>query len=59
MEILKEEKERQKKEIEEKKGRKPTETELKKIEKTKINITDPDAKFMKEREGVIKPNYNS
>jgi transposase len=59
MAILKEQKERKKKEIEKEKGRKPTKSELKKIEKTKINITDPDARFMKERQGVIKPNYNT
>jgi len=38
--------------------REPTETEEKKIEKMKINITDNDANFMKERNGVIRPNYN-
>ena len=40
------------------KNRSPTKYELKMIEKMKINITDHDAKFMKERCGVIKPNYN-
>jgi len=59
VEVLKEQKEQMKKDIEEEKGRKPTEAELKKIEKKKINVTDRDAKFMKERQGVIKPNYNS
>ena len=59
MEILKEEKEQKKKDIEKEKGRKPTKTELKKVEKMKMNTTDPDARFMKERQGVIKPNYNS
>src|SRR3989338_168902 len=39
--------------------REPTEAEEKKIDKTKINITDNDANFMKERNGVIRPNYNS
>lgn len=29
-----------------------------KDEKEKINLTDKDAKFIKERNGVIKPNYN-
>lgn len=58
MAILKEEKEHKKKKIEEEKGREPTHAELKEIEKTKINITDPDARYMKERHGVIKPNYN-
>ena len=59
MEALKEQKEQMKKDIEEEKGRKPTEAELKEIEKKKINVTDQDARFMKERQGVIKPNYNS
>src|SRR3989338_1501625 len=35
-----------------------TEKELKKVDKMKINVTDHEAKFMKERNGVIKPNYN-
>ena len=56
--ILKEQKEQKKKEIEKKKNREPTEAELKKVNKMKINVTDPDARFMKERQGVIKPNYN-
>jgi transposase len=59
MAILEEQKEQMKKKIEEEKGRKPTKAELKKIDKMKINITDTDARFMKERQGVIKPNYNS
>jgi transposase len=58
LEILKEQKEQKKKEIEKEKGREPTEAELKKVNKMKINITDMDARFMKERQGVIKPNYN-
>jgi transposase len=37
----------------------PTEAEKKKIDKIKINITDNDANFMHERNGVIRPNYNS
>lgn len=37
----------------------PTEAEEKKIDKTKINVTDNDANFMHERNGVIRPNYNS
>lgn len=41
------------------KDEKLTKAETKKIDKKKINITDPDAKFMKEREGCIKTNYNS
>jgi len=44
--------------IKKEKKRDPTQTELKKIEETRINVTDHDAKFMKERSGVIKPNYN-
>lgn len=59
LEELKKRKEMMKKQIEEEKGRKPTETELKKIEKMKINVTDHDARFMKERQGVIRPNYNT
>src|SRR3989344_4589628 len=39
--------------------REPTETEEKKIDKIKINVTDNDANFMHERNGVIRPNYNS
>lgn len=39
--------------------REPTEKEEKKIDKTKINVTDNDANFMHERNGVIRPNYNS
>jgi transposase len=45
--------------IRKEKKRDPTQTELKKIEETKINVTDHDAKYMKERSGVIKPNYNA
>ena len=33
--------------------------EEEKIEKSKINLTDFDAKYMKEREGCIKTNYNA
>lgn len=57
--ILREQKEKMKEEIRKEKNREPTKTELKKIEKKKINITDHDAKFMKQRNGVIKPNYNA
>lgn len=57
-EKLKKQKEVMKAEVRKEKNREPTETELKKIEKRKINVTDNDAKFMKERNGVIKPNYN-
>jgi transposase len=52
-------KEEMRKNIEEQFERKPTEAEEKKIEKAKINVTDNDANFMKERNGVIRPNYNS
>ena len=57
-EKLKQQKEEMKKNIVEEKGRELIPTEEKKIDKMKINITDNDAKFMKERCGVIKPNYN-
>ena len=57
-EKLKKQKEELKNKIMKEKNREPTEVELKKIEKMKINVTDNDAKFMKEREGTIKPNYN-
>ncbi len=36
-----------------------TKTEAKKIEAKKINITDHDAKYMKQHEGCIKTNYNA
>lgn len=58
-EKLKQQKEEMKNKIIEEKGRELIPTEKKKIEKMKINITDNDAKFMKERCGVIKPNYNA
>ena len=35
-----------------------TKTEEKKIENKKINVTDHDAKYMKQHEGCIKTNYN-
>jgi len=57
--LLKKQKESMKNKIREEKNREPIESELKKIEKMKINVTDNDAKFMKERCGVIKPNYNA
>lgn len=57
-EELKKRKEEQKAKIKQEKGREPTPAELKKIDGQKINVTDHDAKFMKERNGVIKPNYN-
>lgn len=58
-EKLKQQKEQMKEKIRTDKAREPTKAELKKIEATKINITDHDAKFMKERTGVIKPNFNA
>lgn len=59
IEELRRQKEKMKADIFDEKGREPTRRELKKIEAMKINITDSDAKFMKERSGVIKPNYNA
>lgn len=59
LEKLKHQKEEAKKKIIEEKEREPTESEMKKINKIKINVTDNDAKFMQERKGVIKPNYNA
>lgn len=58
-EKLKQQKEEMKNKIIEEKGREIIPTEEKKIDKMKINVTDNDAKFMKERCGVIKPNYNA
>ena len=58
-EKLKKQKEEMKDKIRCENNRELTESELKKIEKMKINITDNDAKFMKERCGIIKPNYNA
>ena len=56
---LRKQKESKKEKIRKEKKRNPTQTELKKIEETKINVTDHNAKFMKERVGIIKPNYNA
>ncbi len=44
--------------IEKKKKRKLTDFEFKQIQKQKLNTTDNDAKFMKQRNGLIKPAYN-
>ncbi|NCC41746.1 MAG: hypothetical protein EOM21_20505 [Gammaproteobacteria bacterium] len=44
--------------IEDKKNRKLTDYEFKQIQKQKINSTDNDANFMKQRNGLIKPAYN-
>ncbi len=56
---LKQQKQELRDKIIEEKGRGLTEREEKKIDKMKINITDNDANFMKERCGVIRPNYNA
>jgi len=55
---LQEEKKALKENILKEKG-KLTKKEEEEIEKKKINITDTDAKYMKEREGCIKTNYNA
>src|SRR3989344_7500250 len=52
-------KEEMRKNIKEQFEREPTEAEEKKNDKAKINVTDNDANFMHERNGVIRPNYNS
>ena len=52
-------KEEMRKNIREQFESEPTKAEEKKIDKAKINVTDNDANFMKERNGVIRPNYNS
>jgi len=58
---LRKEKDRLKNKIIKKKvkNKQLSKAEDKKIESRKINLTDPDARFMKEREGCIKTNYNS
>jgi len=56
---LKKQKEEMKAELRKEKNREPTKSGLKKINEKKINVTDNDAKFMKERNGCIKPNYNA
>ena len=56
---LRKRKNQMRKDIVEKKDREPTKAEQKKIDDAKINVTDHDARFMKERQGVIKPNYNA
>lgn len=58
LEQLKREKENKKKKITEKKGSLDA-REKKKISRMKINPTDRDAKYMKERHGVIRTNYNA
>lgn len=45
--------------IKEGKNEKLTKEQEKKIKGKKINITDHDAQYMKEREGCIKTNYNA
>ncbi len=64
IEELKEEKEALRKSlidqrIKDGKTEKLTKAQEKKIEGKKINITDHDAQYMKEREGCIKTNYNA
>jgi len=56
--LLKKQKQMAREKIRKEKKREPTKRERKKIKKMKINVTDNEAKFMKERNGVIKPNYN-
>lgn len=51
-------KEEMRRNIKEQFEREPTEAEEKKNDKAKINVTDNDANFMHERNGVIRPNYN-
>lgn len=58
LEALKDEKAKKRDEIEEKKGSLDAEDE-KKISNMKMNITDRDAKYMRERHGVIRANYNA
>lgn len=58
-EKLKQQKEELRNKLIEENGRELTATEEKKIDKMKMNVTDNDANFMKERCGVIKPNYNT
>lgn len=64
MQELQKEKAELKKELIGKKGKTGkkvtfSKTEEKKIENIKINITDHDAKYMKERNGCIRTNYNA
>lgn len=56
---LKEQKELMIEKIRTESGREPTQKDTKKIERMKINVTDNDTRFMQERNGVIKPNYNA
>ena len=58
---LQKEKAELKNELIEKKNKNGTlsKTEEKKIENRKINITDHDARYMKERNGCIRTNYNA
>lgn len=51
-------KEEMRKNIEEQYQDKPLVNEQKQIDKMRMNVTDNDANFMKERNGGIKPNYN-
>lgn len=56
IEEIREEKERIREGLEKEKGV-LSKKEEEKIERAKINLTDKDAKYMKEREGCIKTNY--
>lgn len=58
LEVLKEEKAKKRREIREEKGSLDV-GEEKRISNMKMNITDRDAKYMKERHGVIRSNYNA
>lgn len=58
IEILQKEKEAKRKSITDKKGSLNAE-EKKEISNMKINLTDKDAKYMRERQGVTKANYNA
>lgn len=58
IEELRREKEQIREEILEEKGR-ITKKEQERIEKRKINLTDSDAYYMKERNGCIRSNYNT
>lgn len=59
LKTLKKQKEQKRKKLRKEKGRELTERESKNIEEMKINITDQDARFMRQRHGVIVPSYNA
>ena len=58
MKKIKQKKELEKHKISRTKGRDPNQTEQKKIDQIKVNSTDNDSPFMKQRNGVIRPSYN-